>query len=58
MWPTTQNPTFSLSSSPPDSRTVEWVAASQRAMACQSTCQSRDCSEGFCYNVWNNMVHV
>jgi hypothetical protein len=47
-----------LSSSPPDSRTVEWVAASQRAMACQSTCQSRDCSEGFCYNVWNNMVHV
>jgi len=34
------------------------VAASQRAMACQSTCQSRDCSEGFCYNVWNNMVHV
>jgi len=58
MWPTTQNSTFSLSSSPPDSRTVEWVAASQRAMACQSTCQSRDCSEGFCYNVWNNMVHV
>jgi len=58
MWPTTQNPTFSLSSSPPDSRTVEWVAASQRAMACQSTCQSRDCSEGFCFNVWNNMVHV
>jgi len=65
MWPnTTSNSThnlnaFSLSSTtPPDSRTVEWVAASQRAMACQSTCQSRDCSEGFCYNVWNNMVHV
>jgi len=63
MWPnttsTTQNSAFSLSSTtPPDSRTVEWVAASQRAMACQSTCQSRDCSEGFCYNVWNNMVHV
>jgi hypothetical protein len=46
------------SSSPPDARTVEWVVASQRAMACQSTCQSRDCNEGFCYNVWNNMVHV
>merc|ERR1719494_258012 len=66
MWPTTmatsttQNSSAfsSLSSSPPDSRTVEWVAASQRAMACQSTCQSRDCSEGFCYYVWNNMVHV
>ena len=50
-WPTT-------SSSPLDVRTVEWVAASQRAMACQATCQSRDCSEGFCYNVWSNMVHV
>lgn len=48
----------SSSSSPPDARTVEWVVASQRAMACQSTCQSRDCNEGFCYNVWNNMVHV
>jgi len=61
MWSNTStmaNSTFSLSSSPPDSRTVEWVAASQRAMACQSTCQSRDCNEGFCYNVWNNMVHV
>merc|ERR1719167_790144 len=66
MWPTTMSTSTtqnssafsSLSSSPPDSRTVEWVAASQRAMACQSTCQSRDCSEGFCYNVWNNMVHV
>lgn len=46
------------SSTPPDARTVEWVVASQRAMACQSTCQSRDCNEGFCYNVWNNMVHV
>merc|ERR1711962_1169823 len=45
-------------STPPDARTVEWVVASQRAMACQSTCQSRDCNEGFCYNVWNNMVHV
>jgi hypothetical protein len=46
------------SSASPDARTVEWVVASQRAMACQATCQSRDCSEGFCYNVWNNMVHV
>lgn len=41
-----------------DARTVEWVVASQRAMACQATCQSRDCNEGFCYNIWNNMVHV
>lgn len=53
-WPSQQVPASTSS----DARTVEWVAASQRAMACQATCHSRDCNEGFCYNVWNSMVHV
>ena len=56
-----------------DHRTMEWVLASQRAAAMSADCRSKtttagglaggvycgqDCGDGFCYNVWNSMVHV
>ena len=49
-----------------DQRTVEWVAKHQQHQQQQSDrCRlgqcghsGQDCGDGFCYNVWNKMVHV
>jgi hypothetical protein len=45
-----------------DTRTMEWVLASQQRGECRGSnpvqyC-GQDCGDGFCYNVWNSMVHV
>ena len=40
----------------PDSRTMEWVVASQKMVnRCKMGQCNQDCGDGFCYNVWNNM---
>lgn len=42
-----------------DDRTSEWVMASQKMMdQCRAGHCGQDCGDGFCYNVWSNMVHV
>jgi len=42
-----------------DSRTVEWVVQNQRLMnQCRGGFCGRDCGDGFCNNVWKNMVQV
>jgi len=42
-----------------DNRTSEWVMASKKMMdQCRAGHCGRDCGDGFCYNVWSNMVHV
>ena len=42
-----------------NTRTMEWVMASQKM---RDTCRlgqcGQDCGDGFCCNVWNNLVHV
>lgn len=42
-----------------DERTSEWVMASQKMLdECRAGHCGQDCGDGFCYNVWNSMVHV
>ena len=42
-----------------DSRTMEWVVESQKMRdQCKLGQCGQDCGDGFCYNVWNNLVHV
>jgi len=40
-------------------RTMEWVMASQKMInKCKMGQCNQDCGDGFCYNVWNSLVHV
>ena len=43
-----------------DPRTLEWVMRQQGpGDRCRlGQCGGQDCGDGFCVNVWNNMVHV
>lgn len=40
-----------------DVRTMDWVQEVQGRALNPAYC-SQDCGDGFCYNVWSNMVHV
>ena len=39
----------------PDPRTLDWVIRDRCRLG---QCGGQDCGDGFCVNVWSNMVHV
>ena len=41
-----------------DPRTLDWVMRQQGDRCRLGQCGGQDCGDGFCVNVWNNMVHV
>ena len=53
------HPQTDLAAPQADQRTRDWVVASQKMInKCKLGQCNQDCGDGFCYNVWNNLVHV